>query len=118
MSRAAANLLYRRIRSSQKLAGLTQSEIARGARIHQSQVSRIMSGDFTRITSQSVIRLCEFARITTTVPEPLSSALHQSLRAVWDGTKAQEKALVKLLRAADALALAHAKTATAQKRRS
>lgn len=118
MPRAAASLLYRQIRNSRKLAGLTQMEIARGAKIHQSQVSRIINGDFTRITSGSVVRLCEFAGITATVPEPLSSTLHQTVRGVWNGTKAHEKALVKLLQAADALALVRAKATTPQKRAS
>ncbi len=112
MPRLSASLLYQHIRNSPKLAGLTQVEIARRAKIHQSQVSRIMRGDFKRVTAKSVLRLCEFARITGAVEDPVSPKLQQALRAVWDGTKGREKALINLLRAADALALAHLKRRT------
>jgi predicted XRE-type DNA-binding protein len=106
MERAAASLLYRAIRSSSILAALTQTEIAKNAKIHQSQVSRIMSGQFKRTTARGVLQLCELAGIPTTAKTVLSLKLQNTLQSIWDGSRAQEDALVKLLKAADALALA------------
>lgn len=111
MSYASAKVLYERIRKARKLSGLTQTEIARETGIHQSQVSRIMNGDFTRVTAKSVRRLCEFAHIRTEADDlSLTSTLQNTLRGIWDGSKAQERAIVNLLRAASGLALAQEKT--------
>jgi transcriptional regulator with XRE-family HTH domain len=107
MTKAAANLLYRNIQNSPRLAGRTQIEIAREAKMHQSQVSRIMRGQFKRVTAKSILKLCEFARIKATVNEPLSAKLQKALKGIWDGSRSQEQALVRLLKAADLLALAH-----------
>lgn len=106
MTTAAANLLYKYIQDSPRLAGRTQVEIAREAKIHQSQVSRIMSGQFKRVTAKSIMKLCEFADIRPAVNKPLSLTLQNTLKGMWDGSRLQEEALVKLLKAADTLALA------------
>ena len=105
MKLTTANLLYQEIRNAPKLAGRLQSEIARDVGIHQSQVSRIMSGQFKRVSARSIMRLCEFAGINTTLEQPLSERLQSALSGLWDGTASQEEALIGLLRAADALAL-------------
>jgi transcriptional regulator with XRE-family HTH domain len=110
MTTVAANLLYLQLRQSPRLAGLKQPEIARKAKIHQSQVSRILRGQFKRVTAPSVMKLCEFARIKRMTDRPLSPKLQNVLRGVWDGSSAQEQALVRLLKAGDALALAHSAT--------
>ena len=65
-----------------------------------------MSGQFKRVTAKSLIKLCEFARISPKLSEPLSPKLQNALKGVWDGSRSQEEALVKLLKAADALVLA------------
>jgi transcriptional regulator with XRE-family HTH domain len=117
MSHASANVLYQRIRKAPKLAALTQTEIARRAGITQSQVSRIMNGSFTRVTAKSVLRLCEFARISVNADMPLTPNLQNTLRAIWDGSKTQERALVHLLKAAAGLALAREKRGDVEGRR-
>ena len=57
MNFAAASVVYERIKSSQKLSALTQEAIAVAAKVHQSQVSRILKGDFRRV-SENVMRMC------------------------------------------------------------
>jgi transcriptional regulator with XRE-family HTH domain len=108
MQSSTVSSVCERLQNSPKLRALTQLEIARGAKIHQSQVSRILSGQFRRVTAKSVLRICEFASIGQPDQKPLSLSLEQTLRAVWGGTRSQEKALVQLLQAADALAAARA----------
>jgi len=57
MNFAAASVVYERIKSSQKLSALTQEAIAVAANVHQSQASRILKGDFRRV-SENVMRMC------------------------------------------------------------
>lgn len=70
--------------------------------MHQSQVSRILAGNFARI-SPNVIKICKFARIKLTVEQPASDKLREAVERVWDGSSAQENALVRLILAAGGL---------------
>jgi transcriptional regulator with XRE-family HTH domain len=106
MKPVAASILYEQIRSSSKLTKLTQIEIARKAKIDQSQVSRILSGQFKRVSAKNLIKLCKFIGITNKRKQRVSTTLEDTIQAVWDGSRREETALVQLLRAADALALA------------
>jgi len=111
MNLVATSVVYERLQKCRKLSALTQSEIAVGAKVHQSQVSRILSGDFRRV-SQNVIRICKFADIVFTDTETISPKLQKAVESVWDGSRAQEAAIVKLLKAAGGIALANAANAT------
>jgi hypothetical protein len=117
MNLAAASVVYKRIRSSQKLSALTQEAIAAGAKVHQSQVSRILKGDFRRV-SKNVMRICQFSDISFTQEKALSPKLQKALESVWDGSRGQEAALVKLLGAAGGIALAHSASVRDGSRRS
>lgn len=105
MNLAAVSVVYERLKSSQKLSALKQGEIAFGAKVHQSQVSRILKGDFRRV-SKNVMQICKFAGISFTHEQTLSPKLQKALEGVWDGSRGQEAALVKLLGAAAGIALA------------
>jgi DNA-directed RNA polymerase specialized sigma54-like protein len=84
-----------------ELGATTQSDVARSARLHQSQVSRILSGQVHR-TSKGVVRLCAVgARLA---PERSGDAkaeerLMRKLKVVWDGSPAHAQALEQLLSA-------------------
>jgi transcriptional regulator with XRE-family HTH domain len=106
MKPMAASILYEQIRNSPKLANLTQIDIAKKAKIDQSQVSRILSGQFKRVSAKNLTKLCKFIGITPRKRLPLSATLEDTIQAVWDGSPREETALIQLLRAADALALA------------
>jgi predicted XRE-type DNA-binding protein len=120
MTRAASNALYLALTKSPKLANMTQAEIAGATGIHQSQISRLMSGKFKRISARNFATLCRYADTRHSVQPPISGVLKDTIEAVWDGSKHQEQALVKLLRAAGMLAIAHAadvsRSTDAQKR--
>jgi transcriptional regulator with XRE-family HTH domain len=111
MDIAAANVVYERIKNSRKLSKLSQETIAKKAKIHQSQVSRILNGKFARV-SKNVIRICKFAKIPLAKEQPLSPKLQKALEGVWDGSLEQEAALVKLLDAASGMALARSISST------
>lgn len=111
MNLAATSVVYERIKKCRKLSALTQSEIAAGAKVHQSQVSRILRGDFRRV-SANVIRICKFANIVFTDARTISPKLQKAVESVWDGSRAQEAAIVKLLGAAGGMALANAANGT------
>lgn len=117
MNLAATSVVYERIKNSQKLSALTQIAIAAGAEVHQSQVSRILKGKFTRV-SRNVMQICKFADIPFTQEQSLSPKLQKALEGVWDGSRGQEAALVKLLGAAAGIALAHSAGADGDSRRS
>lgn len=114
---AAASVVYERIKNSPKLSAITQVALARGAKVHQSQVSRILKGKFVRV-SKNVMRICKFADISFTQDQPLSPKLQKALQGVWDGSPGQEAALVQLLNAASGIALAHSSVARSDSRRS
>lgn len=115
MNLSAPSVVYDRIKKSRKLSALTQSEIAFGAKVHQSQVSRILNGDFQRV-SGNVMQICKFADILFTDAQPISPKLQKAVERVWDGSRAQEAAIVKLLGAAGGIALANAAKATQRSR--
>ena len=116
MNLAAASVVYERIKSSQKLSAFTQEAIAIAAKVHQSQVSRILKGDFRRV-SENVMRICKFADISFTQEQALSPRLQRALESVWDGSRGQEAALVKLLGAAGGLSLVHSASGSGGSRR-
>lgn len=88
-----------RLRQAIESGLLSQSEIARATGVHQSQVSRILSGAARR-ASPNVLLLCKFAdevgRFATTNPAS-NLVLMDALRAVWDGTQENAEAIAGLL---------------------
>ncbi len=96
---------------------LSQLEIAYACGVHQSQISRILSGKARR-ESANVRKLCNYANslrqrtgaLTPAVTES-TVAINQALMRVWDGTSAHACALVELLEAVDRVQrIAHRKT--------
>jgi transcriptional regulator with XRE-family HTH domain len=108
MADRTGKTLLHAIRTSKKLAGKTQGEIAQATGIHQSQISRIMNGDFKRVGSRNLTRLCRYANVQLSQHRVPSLLLNNTVQRVWDGSPNHEKALVTLLKAAEMLALAHA----------
>lgn len=73
------------------------NKISRLVGIPQYRVSRILSGDFSRITS-SVIKICIYANISideyrTRVP----FKVYEMIDDLWDGTEEAEEALMNIL---------------------
>jgi transcriptional regulator with XRE-family HTH domain len=85
---------------------IRQSTIALATGVHQSQVSRILSGRMRR-SSKNVQILCKYANLYqqqergNTVPS--ADALCEALLRVWDGTHAHAEALIKTMEAIQAV---------------
>lgn len=91
------------------MAGFTQEKLAEMLGVSQSQVSRILSGQFKR-RSKLFDDLCKIAYQSTGAAEgaqPGASAqqadLISALDAVWDGTDSHAKALAVVIRSLSAL---------------
>ena len=86
--------------------GLTQSQIAIALGQSQSWVSRVLSGEFKRLTP-AVIALCEYADVVFERQSERSeegfARLSDALDAVWDGTEVDARRIEKLLRAVSQL---------------
>lgn len=92
-----------------EVAGFTQQELAKMLGVSQSQVSRILSGQFKR-RSKLFDELCKIAyqsTVTAVGVQPGVSAqqadLISALDAVWDGTDSHAKALAVVIRSLSAL---------------
>lgn len=89
-----------RINAYKERNKLTQKDIANAVNINQSQVSRILNGEFKRI-SKNVQLICEYAKIelkgkTTGVEPSENEELMSALKTVWNGKNT--KALAKVIR--------------------
>lgn len=83
----------------------TQRQVAAAAGVDQGQLCRILQQDFVRLSSASVRKLAIYADIEL-APKcnpRISKALLEAIEAVWDGSKAQEAALARLIRDISAL---------------
>jgi len=99
--------LGRALRVAARQNGISQAVLSNKIGINQSQVSRILSGKFSK-TSKSVNALCILLKVTKTPTEGVVSLsnypeLSFCLAEFLDGTRRREKAIVRLLRSARSL---------------
>ena len=80
--------------------GLRQGDLASGARVDQSQVSRVMRGDLARFTP-NVERVCEYARVDAEpylAPRTVrTSRLERLVRAAGAGEPERETIVAQIL---------------------
>ena len=85
---------------------VSQLEIAAATGIDQSQVSRILNGEFRR-SSKNVQKLCLYANSLLGISEKPSPATNQVLMLaigdVWDGTDKHAMALATVIRSLSSL---------------
>lgn len=103
---AQAQELGRTIDQWRHTQGLTQTQLLRTAQVSQGQLSRILSGRFSR-ASEAVCQLCRAAGVDLEqyTAEASSSAgwgkkLEHALHCCWDGTPHHAQKLIRLLRVA------------------
>ena len=83
--------------------GLRQQEIAINTGINQSQISRILSSRFKKVSSKNVAKLCEYAkfkpyRVTQKLHPQHSNVLMTALRDAWrDGSPERERVIAEIL---------------------
>lgn len=104
-----AQALGRAIDRWRRAHGFTQTQLMRTAQVSQGQLSRILSGRFSR-TSAAVHRLCRAAGVDvtqhvsgTSPSDRWRSVLNRALLRSWDGTPEHARELIRLLRVAKAL---------------
>lgn len=89
---------------------ITQLDLAEHSGVSQSQISRILSGQYRR-ESVNVQRLCDYARKALDIPlQPSASALgvlNSAIQETWDGTDEHAEALAQVIRSLSALHTPH-----------
>lgn len=83
--------LQKRISRARKKRNLSYADLAKMARVHASQVSRICAGEF-KTFSNNVVQICRILKIRVPRLEEESemdtewAKTHASLRRIWDET--------------------------------
>lgn len=93
---AALALLANQVRTGR----LTQQHLQRVTGVHQSQISRILTGQAKRM-SRNVEKLCKYARALSKPDGTTNSVgaeeLQESILAIWDGSVEHAQSLKSLL---------------------
>jgi transcriptional regulator with XRE-family HTH domain len=102
-SRGDTEDLRRRLQSARKKQQLTVTDIGRLARVHPSQVGRILRGEF-RTMSHNVAQIC---RVLGIEPAPVGrpaikrdatwALLERNLQLLWDGSPRRARQIARLL---------------------
>jgi transcriptional regulator with XRE-family HTH domain len=100
------DLIIAALRDRVAKRGLTQLELAEHSGVSQSQISRILSGQYCR-ESANVQRLCDYAKQALNIQvQPSSVALgvlNSAINETWDGTDEHAEALARVIRSLSAL---------------
>lgn len=78
---------------------LNQIGIQLGSGVHQTQISRILSGQIKRV-SKNVVKLCKFEQElhkSQSSHEKINPRIRQAVEAVWDGTELHAEAVAKVI---------------------
>jgi transcriptional regulator with XRE-family HTH domain len=91
-------VFLRESRRRMKERGWTLSHLARSTGVHQSQLSRILSGHFKSFGS-SVMQICKILNLDATPSEAYRDreAIVDSALAIWDGSAKDREDVVQLL---------------------
>lgn len=98
------------LRATFQAAQLSQNTLSELTGIHQSQISRILSGQVRR-TSKNVISLCKFAENLHSkrkAPKNIPSVLLHALEQTWDGSTPHADAIAKVILSLNGLSVKHA----------
>lgn len=99
------------LRTAISSAKLSQEAISEATGIHQSQISRILSGRIKRL-SKNVVQLCKYVEVlhkhkkgsaAKEVPPILTNALLRT----WDGSTEHAEAIAKVILSLDGMSVKH-----------
>lgn len=79
---------------------ITQQIIQSVSGVHQTQISRILSGQIKRV-SKNVVKLCKFEQElhkAQSTHEEINPRVRQAVEEVWDGTELHAEAIAKVIR--------------------
>lgn len=97
------------LRTTINSAKLSQETLSEATGIHQSQISRILSGRIKRL-SRNVIRLCKYVEVLHKKGESakeVPSILTNALLRTWDGSAEHAEAIAKVILSLDGMAVKH-----------
>lgn len=91
--------IVERLRLAIEVLGVSQQDLAQYSGVHQSQISRILSGRSKRV-SRNMLKLNDYVenlhkRITVTSDIP--AVLIDAIRVTWNGSLQQAEALAKVI---------------------
>lgn len=95
------------LRATFKSEQMSQESLAEATGIHQSQISRILSGQVRR-SSKNFILLCKFAENLHSErksSKKIHPALLSALEQTWDGSTEHAEAIAKVIRSLSSLSV-------------
>lgn len=104
-----AKELARRLEQWRRDRRLTQAELAEVAGITQSQLSRLLSGKFSK-TNAAVLRLMQASGVGIPAPNQkkfMRAKLERELERCWDGSESHALLIMRLLKAARTSGVSH-----------
>lgn len=91
-------LFIEAIRSTMKKNGHTQKYLENHLKIHQSQISKILRGDFSR-GGKAIELLKEYSLYNEYSEDQFYSVeINRAVAEIWDGSPKMEKQLAKIIR--------------------
>lgn len=105
LSASQRRRLIESLRKALRAKSVTQMELSAALSVSQSQISRVLAGKFKRYAGNAR-RICDYVDVKLEARNPqkgLDPRLEEALTELWDGTDRQADALVRLLRAVNAL---------------
>jgi transcriptional regulator with XRE-family HTH domain len=91
-----------RLKTKVERRGISQAQLAANTGVHQSQLSRILRGDFKRI-GKNVRKVCHFLSVKPRDFQRSNPRLAKAITALWDGSRKHERVLIHLLKAVEAI---------------
>lgn len=88
------------LRTAIQSGTITQESVYKATGVHQSQVSRILSGQIKR-PSKNVLKVCKYAAHLhiSDLPSPLiDTRILSAINQVWDGSSEHAEAIAKVIR--------------------
>jgi predicted transcriptional regulator len=91
-----------------KTHGITQQSLSTATGVHQSQVSRILSGVTKRLSKNvsKLVRYIDSLHNCIGKDAPIPSVLNEALRLVWDGSPEHADAIARVIVSLEGLSVA------------
>src|SRR6266568_3227086 len=98
MKHLPPRIIASRLRAKVAGGGISQARLAADTGVHQSQLSRILRGDFKHV-GKNVRKVCKLLNVRPDHFQRPNPRLAKAITALWDGSGKNEQALIDLLKA-------------------
>lgn len=87
------------LKAAMKANGHTQKDVAEIAEIHQSHVSKILNGKFSREEVETINCLKKYSRFDEYLKQhQLTGAIDKAVADIWDGSPQMERRIANIIR--------------------